>query len=500
VGDEVPGSTELSRRSFAALGAAAAGSVLLPRAAAPAALADRHGPSVVVVGAGLAGLACADVLHRNGVRVRVYEARADRVGGRCWSARGWRDGQVGEHGGEFIDTRHTQMRRLARRFGLRLDDTWETYEESGGRRRTWLKGHSRLRQDFAAELDVMERRLRRLSRQIGSFHYQHPTAQARAVDEMTARQLLDEVLPGGSDSVAGHWVHSFMAGYLGLDLARLSGIALVDNMVGHTPGADERYHVSGGNDQVVHGLMEALPRSTVTMDAALQSARVRRNGRVALRLGHRSRPVECDRVVFAMPFTTLREVDLDGCGLSGRKMRCIAELGMGTNAKVILQLAERPQAYGRWNGLLDSDRPYFGTWESSAGQGGTAGLVTAYFGGRSGDEGLPRRIAHGRAPDGLADDVLRWISRGGRTDLPGLRRGYLGRAWVDHWSEDRWARGSYAAFLPGQYTRYAGFVGRPEGPVHFAGEHTSPLTNQGYLEGAVRSGRRAAAEILRAVR
>jgi len=215
-----------------------------------------------------------------------------------------------------------------------------------------------------------------------------------------------------------------------------------------------------------------------------------------LRLGHRSRPVECDRVVFALPFTMLREVDLDGCRLSLRKRRCIDQLGMGTNAKVVLQFAERPQSYGNWNGLLDSDHPYFGTWESSAGQPGTAGLITAYFGGRSGGADLPADVVHGRASDRLAGDVIRWIARGGRADLPGLRAGFLGRARVDHWSEDRWTRGSYAAYLPGQYTRFAGFVGVPEGPVHFAGEHTSPLSNQGYLEGAVRSGRRAAAEIL----
>jgi monoamine oxidase len=126
--------------------------------------------------------------------------------------------------------------------------------------------------------------------------------------------------------------------------------------------------------------------------------------------------------------------------------------------------------------------------------------VTAYFGGRSGSTGLPRRLRHGSAPPAVADQVIRWIGRGGRNGLPGLRAGYLGRAQIDHWSHDPWTRGSYAAFLPGQYTRYAGFVGKPEGNLHFAGEHTSPLTNQGYLEGAVRTGRRAARQVLAAVR
>ncbi len=106
---------------------------------------------------------------------------------------------------------------------------------------------------------------------------------------------------------------------------------------------------------------------------------------------------------------------------------------------------------------------------------------------------------HDEAPDPLVDRLLRGLVRGGRTDLPGLRRDFLGRAFVDHWARDPWTQGSYAALLPGQYTRFAGFAGRAEGAVHFAGEHTAPLVDQGYLNGAVRTGVRAAREVLQAV-
>ena len=74
-------------------------------------------PRIVVVGAGLAGITAAYRLSRAGLPVRVYEAR-DRVGGRCWTARGFADGQTAEHGGEFIDTRHVHIRGLARELGL----------------------------------------------------------------------------------------------------------------------------------------------------------------------------------------------------------------------------------------------------------------------------------------------------------------------------------------------------------------------------------------------
>ena len=91
------------------------------------------------------------------------------------------------------------------------------------------------------------------------------------------------------------------------------------------------------------------------------------------------------------------------------------------------------------------------------------------------------------------------LGQRGRMRIAGIAAGFNGRAWTDRWVADPWARGSYAAFLPGQYTRYYGYVGRPEGAIHFAGEHTA-TDNQGYLEGAVESGERCAEEVLAAVR
>ncbi|WP_408641693.1 FAD-dependent oxidoreductase [Solicola gregarius] len=75
---------------------------------------------------------------------------------------------------------------------------------------------------------------------------------------------------------------------------------------------------------------------------------------------------------------------------------------------------------------------------------------------------------------------------------------YNGRSWLDSWVDDPWVRGSYAAFLPGQYTRYWGYLGKAECGVHFAGEHTS-THSQGYLNGGVESGERAAREVLTAI-
>ena len=91
----------LSRRQFLARSAALGGAALVagPLGAFGGSVGSasdkrRQRPGVVVVGAGLAGLTCAYRLHQHGVAASVYEARPDRVGGRCWTAREFADGQV----------------------------------------------------------------------------------------------------------------------------------------------------------------------------------------------------------------------------------------------------------------------------------------------------------------------------------------------------------------------------------------------------------------------
>jgi monoamine oxidase len=61
------------------------------------------------------------------------------------------------------------------------------------------------------------------------------------------------------------------------------------------------------------------------------------------------------------------------------------------------------------------------------------------------------------------------------------------------WDEDEWARGAYAWYKPGQMTKLLPHVARPEGRVHFAGEHASSLF--GWMQGALESGNRAALEV-----
>lgn len=99
--------------------------------------------------------------------------------------------------------------------------------------------------------------------------------------------------------------------------------------------------------------------------------------------------------------------------------------------------------------------------------------------------------AHAEPSPAVIDEALGRIER----LVPGIREHFHGRAWLDSWPHDPWSRGSYLGFGPGQYTRYWGLLGEPEDRIHFAGEHTSTF-GQGYLDGAIESGERAARDVL----
>ena len=281
----------------------------------------RHGvndPRVVVVGAGLAGVCCAYKLQQNGIRADLYEAR-DRVGGRCWTARTFDGGQVAEHGGEFVDTRHVQLRRLIAALGLHLDDLWPAYEEEGDVDGLLvLDGALRDRHDVRKHFDVVIRRLVRDAKKVGPYRWGQAGPAAKSFDQMTMREWMDANVPGGSTSLLGRSIDVGLTGFWGIDPEDTSAITLLDTYITPYPGgpADERYHVRGGNDQVPNMLADLLPADALHLETPLESIVERSDGTFELVFGGVAAPVIADHVVLCLPFTTLRDVDLEGAGLS----------------------------------------------------------------------------------------------------------------------------------------------------------------------------------------
>jgi monoamine oxidase len=162
---------------------------------------------------------------------------------------------------------------------------------------------------------------------------------------------------------------------------------------------------------------------------------------------------------------------------------------MGTNSKLHLQFNARHWNSLGSNGETYADTGYQNTWEVSRGQPGAAGILVDYTGGTIGNS-----FGSG-TPASRAQQFLGQIE----PVLPGITPRWNGRATVDYWAANPLTKGSYSYWKVGQYTKFAGAEREAVGTCHFAGEHTS-VDNQGYLEGAVETGQRAADEILAALK
>jgi monoamine oxidase len=479
--------TLLRRAGATALGVAALGR-LAPAARAAAA------PRVVVVGAGLAGLTCAYRLGQAGYVAEVFEA-SDRVGGRCWTLRGaFADGQTAEHGGELIDQGHAALRNLVQELGLDLDNLLSA-EANGTELLAWFDGAP---YTYAEITDDVKRAWQKIHKDVSAASYptlfDNYTQRGYELDHLSIVDWIEESIPGGMTSRLGRLLDVAYNIEYGAESSEQSSLNLL-YLLGYSGQgqfrvfgpSNEKYHVRGGNDQVPSALAANLA-GQITTGAELVAIGRTAAGAYALtfRQGSGTTTVRADKVVLALPFSILRRsVDLSGAGFSPRKLRAIREQGMGTNSKLHVQFRSRHwEALGS-NGETFADTGYQNTWEVTRAQPGRSGILVDYTGGLVGasfGSGTPRT---------RAQRFLTQIE----PVLPGISQEWNGRATIDFWPDYEWTRGSYSYWKVGQYTAFAGIEGRQEGNAHFCGEHTS-IDFQGYLNGAVETGERVAAEVI----
>jgi monoamine oxidase len=438
--------------------------------------ASLGGVSVVVAGAGLAGLAAARDLVRMGADVTVAEAR-NRVGGRVWTIRdGFAEAQHAEAGADMIDESQLGILRLTDELGLKLTRIlrggWGYVRADGqGRPRIQPRGISRGWNRLAKSLADLVEGYRLVERRWDS----PVTADLarRSVAQWLDATHADEELRATALGLRGF----FLA-----DPDELSLLALVDQFASDdAPVGGTMYRVSGGNDRIATALADALGER-VRLGAELVAVSHRgRNVRASLKQGRQVSQIHCDYLVFAVPAPLLRRIPITPA-LPAQQHEAIASIKYGRATRTLLQFSQRfwratgrPRAFG-------SPLPFGAVWEGNEEQPGRPGILSL-LAGASASEGAGTLVATD-GPSALGRS-LEWL---------GSRNADL-LAWRQIvWESDPFSRGGYAFFDPAFDPALRAWLARPCGRLFFAGEHTSQQW-QGYMNGAIESGRRAAAEI-----
>jgi monoamine oxidase len=482
-------------------GAAVAGASVLGNLARPAWAGVGTKPAgstrIIVVGAGLAGLTAAYRLQQAGYAADVYEA-SNRIGGRCWTGRGdFADGQIYEHGGELIDSNHINIKQLAQELGLSLDNLY-TSETQGTEQLGYFFGKPYTFAQMTDDLKVIWQQIHAdVSAASYPTLYNNFTARGQVLDQMTLYQWIENYVPGKHGSPLGQLLDVAYNIEYGAETKVQSALNMLYLLGYAGPGqfrtfgkSNEKFHVRGGNDQISTILAQKLG-SQITTNSPLTAIKLSSDGSTyTLTFGNGSGSFTrvADHVVLAIPFTILRStVDWSQAGfVEPHKILAINELGMGTNAKVHVQFKSRFWRDQGCTGETYADTGYQNTWEATRAQPGASGILVWYTGGNPGVA-----VGSGTVQSQVQKNFLPQIE----PVLPGATAQWNGRATRDYWTGYQWTKGSYSYWKAGQYTRFSGAEKERSGNCHFCGEHTSQ-DFQGYLQGAVETGERAAGEIL----
>ena len=433
--------------------------------------------SAIIIGAGLAGLSAARQLHAAGWRTTVLEAR-DRVGGRVFTLRdGFKDGQTAEAGGEFIEEFHHRMIGLAGEFGLELVslpgmeawDSWLALDGRVGRADDVTLWGA----DLEAEADRIWAALAELGQSIPDPARPQDAPEAARLDSTSVADWLAtlHVHPLAKAVFTSRIRSEFTLepGRLSLlDIARWGSFYYSDPDEVH-----KTFRVVGGNDQIPQRMAAALPdvRTGTPVTAIRWEA-----GGLEVETSRDER-LRADRAVIAIPFGPLRGIRFDP-PLPGAVQKAVDGLSYGVVTKVMLQYDRRLSEMG-WRGRVLTDLPITCTWPASDTAPGSHDIVTVYTGADAGE----------RFSAMSDDERIRAAIEGVEQVCPGSAQRVVAARTIA-WANEAYSQGSYTAFQPGEVTAYWAQLREPVGPLVFAGEHIA--VHQGYMEGALESGERAA--------
>jgi monoamine oxidase len=459
-------------------------------------MSPTHDFDVVVVGAGLAGLTAASTLVDDGLRVCVLEAR-DRVGGRTLNyefTEGNAAGVIVELGGQWLGPTQERVLALAEELGIELFETYVSGESAsmidGERRPFAADDHNR---GYTGEaLADLVRTKTELDEMATKVPLEEPWGAPKALEWDS--QTFDSWVEANArhDDCKSFW-RALVPGLFSCQTTELSLLHYLfythaggglDPMITVDGGADES-RVVGGSQAIATALAERLG-DAVRLSSPVTAIEHSAEG---VRVSHDDGALTAARAIVAVPTPLAGRIRYIPALPSARDQLTQA-VQMGSVIKFQIAYATPFWREDGLSGLTSwrgGDRPLLVVFDNSP-QDARCGVIVGFFEGSQARRHA--RLSMEERKWVVVEELAQVFGEGAREPID----------YVDlDWMAEEWTRGCYGGrFTPGAWTEHGQALREPVGVLHWAGTETSPIWN-GYMDGAVRSGERAAAEVAAAL-
>ena len=442
---------------------------------------------VLILGAGLAGLAAGYELNKAGFDVTILEART-RPGGRVRTYRDpFADGLYAEMGAEYVDATDEYDHKYCKEFGLKVM-TAKLYDGifvRGQRFRMAAFKQEKQQLPFAGtdggRLFGQEiKYLRRLTDMIKDPEKLPPDI--LKLDNMSVVEVL--LQEGAPEDIANLYTYT-QATESTARPYEMSALSMVRSARRSFSEDTDEGRILGGNDQLPKAFARALSDRILYNRPVRRIAHDRQGAEVWFEEGGALQSIRTPRLIVAIPFKVLRDIEVTP-QFSAGKMKCINTLAYGHVMKVAMQYKKRFwDEAGSLGQRVFTDTMLRRVYHFSIDQPGPRGILMSFTSGADAER-LGGMAEHERLRTALAETTKIW---------PEAPR-YWEAAAMKYWNEDPWIRGSYSFTGVGQAASFLDLAMTSEGPVHFAGEHTS--IHRASMNGAIESGVRVSEEVRKA--